>query len=417
MNIKSLKNIFFLGVIQVSNAVLPLLVFPRCLSLFGPERYALLSTGEVISILVLTFVIFSFDINGTSEIVENRADPKFSNDKLRKTYTEVFFTRLLLFCFSSLLILLLISFFKPELLSVTAFWLLIPLSYIFQSHWLFLGIQENGIPALTSGLSRGVVIVVIYLFIDAASAISTVPLIVGSIYMIGGLGNFLYLQQVKNIKLIRVNFTFLKTRLVTGYKIFVGNVSTFLYKDFNVIIIGYVATNSSDIASFHLADKIIKGVQASVRPINTFYFPQAIEKIKNIHSPNKRSAHLLFDVVKKSVLVLFFIALVMFVLGLSFEDVLAKKFENLQLIEVMITIMFFSIFPGTANFVFGSIGLNYLNSQTYLLRSIVLVGFISVLLSFTLTYFFDSVGTAVIYSFSEVLLLVLCLAKYLRPQK
>ena len=88
------KNLISLGVIQFSNAVLPLIIFPYVLIVVGPELYSKIALSEALMFVIFTFVLYSFEVDGVSEIVHlgNQSGGK----KLSMIFSKILTIRLLI---------------------------------------------------------------------------------------------------------------------------------------------------------------------------------------------------------------------------------------------------------------------------------------------------------------------------------
>ncbi|NCP84923.1 MAG: oligosaccharide flippase family protein [Bacteroidetes bacterium] len=409
---KDYINIFSLYAIQISNALLPLLIFPYILKIIGAQLFSRLTVTEGVSVFVLSLVIYSFEINGVSKII----GMNLNRDKIiiSKIFNTILFTRLFLFL-CCIFVLFLVSFFLEDNIHIILMsWMLVPLSYIFQSLWFYQGMEKNIYISIFTIFSRLLCFVMILIFIKAPLDYINVPIIIGFIFIIGGLLSLFFIYFFLKIKFNLPKFTDIEEYLKEGYEIFFGNMSVFLYRDFNVLLLAIMAINPSMISAYSISEKLVKGVQAMTRPMNQFFFPKVVHQIKNFTSPNLKN----FEIIKRQTkpqliaLVIISIVIILSFLVVNNYTVLFDDYPQKYNIISLFLIMNLAVFFGISNFMFGSAGLNFLSERKYFFKSIFLVGMLSVIITLSLTFFIGVFGAAISFVLSEVMLLILIIKKY-----
>src|SRR6188768_1213640 len=66
-------NLIALTAIQAANALVPVLVFPFALVQLGSEAFTSLAVAEALSVIVLTAVLYSFEVEGVGRVIAARA--------------------------------------------------------------------------------------------------------------------------------------------------------------------------------------------------------------------------------------------------------------------------------------------------------------------------------------------------------
>jgi len=405
-------NLLSLTVIQGANSVLPLVVFPYTLKVVGSEFYAKLAISEAIMFVAFTFVLYSFEITGVFEIA--RLKDKFNSDELSKIFTKILISRLFIFFICILILLLTRHFWDTQLFKLILYWLLFPLSYILQSNYFFQGIEENIFLACSVVFSRILTISYIFKYVNKTEDVYLVPLIIGLTYLAGSIATFIYAICKFKLYVSRVSVSAIKNVFYGGKEIFFGNVSVLMFKDSNVLMLGMFLNDPVLISAYSVAEKLIKSLQAMLRPLNQFFFPKAIKLIAEVTLPNKKS-FLLLSKITVSQILLSIIMIIIFMIIFSFFEgkiLLLKNFPNIETVKHLSFIMIFSITIGVSNFMYGSVGLNYLNSKQYFAKSIFITGIIGIFLSALLINMYQAVGAAVSFVLTETILFVMVMNKY-----
>ena len=411
MKRKEIINFFSLFVVQGSNAILPVLVFPLVLSRLGNFSYSKIVITESIIFIPYAFILYSFEVNGVSKIINYRIENKIK--QITKLFSQVFVIRLLIFILSLLLIIISGFFINQVDLFLLLIWLMFPLSYIFQNSYFYLGYQNNFPLAISVLFSRIICFVLIYYLLNKNSSVYLAPLLIGLSFMVSGLISFIYILIKYKIRLSLPNYRELKHQIIEGKEIFFGNISVLLFKDINVLIVSFITKDPNLISSYSIAEKIVKSLQASLRPINQFFYPKGLILINTINKANNKAFREILKVTKTQ-LTLIFVLIISFFVGINYlqnYDFLSFLKNNKDSIS-LISIMIFSIFFGVLNFMYGTLGLNHLGQKRYFAMSIFLTGLISLVTLLLLTKYFSIYGTATNFVLSELILLVFIMNKY-----
>lgn len=412
MRLKSLTNVSSLLVIQISNAVTPLVIFPFVLSKVGALNYSLLSIAEMISILTLAIVVYSFEIDGVERVIKNLNNNAVN--ALSNIFSTILFSRLLLFFTCAFLSILICYTFDISSLRLIAYWQIVPFAYILQSFWFFQGIEQNYFVALTTIFSRLLALLTIYLYIKTKEDYFLVPLIIGICYLLSGIANIIYIVLHHGIRIHYPGLRSIKKYLYSGREIFLSNVSVFFYRDINLILLSYFSVDPNSISAYSIAEKYVKVVQASIRPFSQFYFPRTIKLLMFDNLPTIKAFKLIAKQTIPQLIVLFSINLALFLIYyLIYTGSILRGYFSQGQIFYYYAILQFSVYFGVSNFMFGSVGLNTLGAKKYFTISIFLTGCLNIVLCLFLIYMFGAIGAVFSFVFSELCLFLLILKKYL----
>jgi len=402
-------NMLSLSLYQFSNSVIPLVLFPYLALKLSDYQYSLLVVGEALGVIVLNFVIYSFDFSGVNELVASNNTEK---SYISKIFWKIVIIRFLLYISTVAIISSVIALLgNADLMIITIGWGLNSLSYILQSFWFF-QTRENYIGiAGVSFISRTLSLVIVYFYLYKIDFFY-IPILVGSVHTLFSL--LLFLNTIKKEKLTfqLVGLSEIYLEIKKGIFIFLGNVSTFTYKEFCVVIAGIVGLSSVDIRAVSVSEKLIKIIQVLIRLINLWRYPMFVREF-NKWAPNSLNLKSIFhssNFYKLQYFVIFIACIIVLIsyYTLSFYDLMNIQ-ESIGEAFKLLPIMMVALFFGVLNYIYGSIGLNVIKSQhVYFLCLVSTAGF-SLVCNFLLGFWFKSTGIAVAFLLSEILLFVFIL--------
>lgn len=412
MNTKDARNLFWLMSIQGANAVLPLFIYPYILLKIGANLYSQVAIAESISIFILTFVLFGFDIDGVAMTIRHRHD--FNKNVLSEEFSSIFYARVLILFACILFTLFLSIFFSNQLILLTLIWTLVPLGNIFQCSYIYIGFEDNFMIALNTIISRALCIILILLFVHSSYDLYRGPLIIGTTYALGGFCSLIHIITKFRVRFTKISLTKIVTTLINSKEIFFGNLSVILYRDSNLLILGMVSSNHYVISAFSIANKLINAFQAVVRPLNQLFFPKTIFLLENFTKPDRNSFKIISRTSIYQLTVLLFLVFCLAIVGvfLKYHTNLLTQYPTSKEIVTYFLIMLIAVFIGVCNFMFGSAGLNYLSMRKYYAFAMVITGLVTVITGFPLAICFGGIGSSINFILGELLLFILILRKY-----
>jgi PST family polysaccharide transporter len=410
-------NLLSLIAIQGANAILPLIVFPFALGVLGVERYGQIVQGEAIALFLLTFVLYSFEIEGVAAVVG--CDPKRDTSRIAHEFSVVTYLRMILFAITAPIILVCVFFIDTSLIWPAAAWMLMPLSFAISPNWLYLGIERNFPLAITTLLSRALALAMVFFTVRGPHDQLRVPLSLGIPYCLGAVAASGIAMSLLGARFVRIAPSKLFSRLITGRDIFLGNLSVTLYRDLNVLLMGFWGAPSVAIASYSVAEKFAKALQATARPLNLFYFPKAIALAKAAATPSPRLFSMLFRL-----LIPLLATLSMFIGLATLAYILFSKallilhpIQNSDRIALLVAIMSGATLAGVSNNVLGAAGLNTVGLSRYYFLSIAATGVANLAIASVMILQFSDVGAAISFVVAELILFGLVARRFLRPHK
>lgn len=421
MAARDLSNLAALIGVQGANAALPLIVFPHLLSVAGHDHYARIAISEALALAVLTVALYSFDIDALERVVG--LQPGRDTAAISRAFSGVLLARLIMFSIGATVALSGCALLAPQLVVPLAWWLLLPLSHVLQSAWMFQGLERNAPIATAMIISRISGIVLILAFVTGPNDSLRVPAFVGVTALLGAISLLTYARLAYGLRLCRVPQSELAGLFRRGRTIFLGNASVFMYRDLNVVLLGSAGAGAAAVAAYSMAEKLIKGLQAAARPLNQLFFPKALGALSALAAgpagarADRRSLRVLLRLTVPQWLALAGLVALLALASWAFADSvpLLRDLPERAAIAALLVAMVPAVFFGVGNFMLGSVGLNHLGERRYMFFSLLTVGALNILICQALALGFGAPGAAAAFVLSEVLLAVFVWTRYLRP--
>lgn len=404
MNKHNFLNIFSLFLIQGSNALFSLVLFPYLFTIFDTQTFSVLVILESLMLYVVAVSSYSFDVTGVKDV-----GLAGSNKEKIDIFYDVLFIRLAFFLVIFLPSLLLTSFFFNEFFLTVFFWFLFPLGVILQCNYYYQAIEENIKFSIVVFICRFSSFLLVLILVKNNNDLNLVSLIIGSSYFLSGLISLFFL--VSNLKFsdYTINIKRLRHRFKEGVGLYLGGLSVALFRGSNILLLSLVSSSVA-VSIYALAEKFIKTVQALIRPLNQFSYPKVVKDVKS----DKSVSHVFKVILKRTIPQVTILILGMF--ALLFSGLIAKHYDllpnNINKAYMVFFIMSFATIFGVCNYMFGTIGLSLINLNSYYAKSVFLVGVISVLITIFLGYCFNQYGAALAYTLSEAMLLLIFMSKF-----
>lgn len=310
-----IRNIFYLGLIQGSSFLIPLLLLPFLIKALGTESYGRMIFYQVIVTYMSVVIDFGFNFSSTQDIARNQDNKNF----VSKVFNCTILSKFCLFIVISLVSLvyfvsfaserndyLLFIFFIPQLFGVT----LTPA-------WLFQGLEKTKVLALCTIFSRIITSVLIFLVVKDKSDIYIAAFLQSSTFTLTAIISLFYCFNKKTISVQKVNINDVILNYRYSFPFFISVFSVNLYTTLPAIVIGVVLGNVS-VAYYNVALTIRNALQGLFNPVSQSLFP----RINNLYTENPKKA---YKLIKQS---LFFTMLIFTLIALCvslFSDLVVNN--------------------------------------------------------------------------------------------
>lgn len=395
---RSRINFLSLAVVQGSNAIFPVILFPYLLMVVGADEFSKIVTSEAVALIVLAISLYGFDVAGIKKLCEIGSLDK---SQVKNVFFGILYSRLSIFLACSLFVFLFYLIFSPGNLVHISIWLMLPLGLIIQSSYFYQALEINFVLAWRVVLYRIAACALCILFVKSESdALIGLWIMAGS-YFASGVSSLRYFIKVNGWLSVGAGSKYVESYLKECWYFFISSSSVVMYRGCNVIILSVVSGNPAAVSIYAVAEKYVKLVQAVVSPLGQFFFSRVVRELSVAQENNffiiwRRCKPLIYI---SSGLMLFFVFFALF------EIFFWGSFFSVEMV-VLLSIMGFAVPLGVANFFFGTIGMNMLGLDKAFARVALVVGSISMLSAAIAAFYFEDKGVAVVYMLSEALILV-----------
>ncbi len=400
-----LKNMSYLAFFQIANYILPILVFPYLIKIVGIDKFGLVSLAQAVVLYFNVLIEYGFNFSATKFISNNRNDILIIN----KTITSILTLKLIFFGLVFVLFILII--YLVPYLKNNAFLFLTGYSILFGMTifpiWLFQGVEKLKHITIANLIGKIATISMIFLLINDLKDYVYVLLIyaIGSV-ITGVLG--LFFIKIYGFSFGKISFNDLKFHIQSGYSIFISSLGINLYRNFNILLVGFFTSNSIT-GVYSVSEKLLKSIQMMTNPITQAIFPNASKRIdESSIEESKRYIRKLMKYLSRFLLLIYIISLLL--------SPLASKYFFKEF-NIMFLIIFFIISPvilfGGLNYVLGVIGLINFGKDKLFTKSIFAGALINIIIGIIGGYYFGVYGISLALLFAEITVFLM-LNKYFK---
>ena len=214
----ALTNIGSLATIQAANAVSPLIIYPFVLAVVGSKGYTDIAFAEAVAFFLLTFVLYSFEIDGVVMAVGLSADG--DNERISKVYSAILLIRISFYFFGLCFTEIVVFLIDPRLCLLVLEWSLVSLCYAIQPNWLYQAMERNLPLAVVVLISRLGAVATILLTVRHPHDYVIVPGIIGLWYFAGATVTASYAARCFQLTLKRPPLHELRNLIWHGKEVF-----------------------------------------------------------------------------------------------------------------------------------------------------------------------------------------------------
>lgn len=400
------KNLSYLTLIQLSNALIPLLIIPYISRIIGVENFGSLETTRVYCYYFTIFINYGFDLTITREIALNKDD----KEKINTLVNQTIYAKILLFFVSLVVFVFSLETYEAiaNLKGLLILTFLINIGYVLYPIWFFQGIEKMGKVSIINFFGKLVVALLTIFLITVKSDywlynfFQSIGMIGVSIYCI-----YLLLSKYK-IQFQSPNFSFIYNILKVGFPIFFGTILVTVITSLYFIFL-QSHSNAIEIAKFSTTNKLIATLQLLILlPFSQAFFPL-------INTKFAEGKVVFTKYLNVSAIALFVITFIQGLIVFLFPEFFLKMVFGDEFIiakECVKVLAFLPMFAALTN-VFGYQGLLTLKKDKQFLYIHILFAFFCVVANLIFISSYDSLVAAYIRLFTEILLFVVCFIVYI----
>lgn len=270
------KNYLYNVIYRLSSCILPLIVTPYVARVLGVADNGLYAFSSTIACYFILFGKLGLDNYGNRSIA-------FCRDDITKR-SETFFGIYIMQIFTAAAALLLYAvsvdlFFAADR---RIYWIqfLYVLSVLFDVSWFFYGMEMFKLTTLRSLLSRGLLIVSVFVFVKDQNDLPVFTFLMAMSFLLEQL--FLFPFVFRYVKRVRISWKDVWGHVAPNLKLFIPLLALSVYNWMDKLMLGFMVNNDS-VAYYNYAESMINFPKGIVIALGTVMLP----KLSNMVAKNQ----------------------------------------------------------------------------------------------------------------------------------
>jgi PST family polysaccharide transporter len=387
------------GLFQIINYIVPLVTIPYIVRIIGPEKFGILSIAQAMTYYLWVLTDYGYSISGVRLISQSKKDPKAGSKIVKNVFSIQFSINLL--CF--LLLILIFSIYRPfaAYKEIFIYYFFSTTASILLATWLYTGLEKVKYISSLSFTYRIIYVILIFLLLKSQNDYMLVPILYSASMLLGGFISVILMVSKFKYRFNRsVPVTYL-TFLKQDRQIYISNIFANLYRNSNVLILSFFASEAS-VGIYSAGEKIIKAIQGTFTPLTQSFYPYISRVSTTSKSQSRR-------VIKYTIIFIGVIAGSITTVIFVFSDFLTNLAFGQNFVDTALIIKITSpvILFGVLNFVIGIIFMTNYGMKKEFSYSVITVGLINIVICSLLSYLFGAIGTGISFLIAEVFLFII----------
>jgi PST family polysaccharide transporter len=267
-----LYNFSSLGLIQVVNFLLSLVVIPYVISVVGVDGFGVIAVAQVVIFYLSVIADYGFSRTAIRDVALYKDD--------RARISRIFFTVLaskFVLCFFTLLILLILLFTVPlfnQHFSVYLFAFSFVFGQAFLVNWFFQGLEKMQYMAFASLLSRLLFVAFVFIFMREKDDTWMYIFFMGMGNMVAGLISIYAVTRMYKLELVKPDRAAIKYELQEGWSYTVGNLSQTTIQYIGIFILR-LFTNDVVVGYYSIGERIYFAMKLILDTFSQVAYPRA----------------------------------------------------------------------------------------------------------------------------------------------
>ncbi len=332
-----IANAFSLFILQGTNYILPLILFPYLVRVLGIENFGLLAFATATIAFFRGIVAYGFDLSGTQQIAVNQTEQR----KITEIFNSILVVKAILVILSFILLVLLTALIDKIYVhwEVFLYAFLIVIGDALFPTWFFQGMEKMKLITYIRIIYKSLFVLMVIFMVKTQDDYILVPLIDGIGAILAGIAALILVKKDFNISFKFPKFYDVIFQFKNSWNIFLSQMAVHFYTSINIFVLGLL-TNNQAVGYYALADKIYGAIRGLLIPVNQALFPFLSKQ----YIQNKLSYYKMI----KKISIVYFIALVSlsvltFIFSQNIVDLISGKNinESIGLLKIFsITILF-----------------------------------------------------------------------------
>lgn len=402
INTREKKDVTFLFLIQGINYLLPLLILPYLINILGSEKYGFVGFGFAYASYFVIFVDYGFNLSAPKRLI-SRAHTK---KEFTESFNAILGAKILLFLICTPIYFIIPLFVKQLQTYYISILFSFPLllGQTIAVPWYFQSIGKVRIGSMIYGVSKLILLPIIFFFVTKPSDYYIACIIQSSVILMSSIIGLIYLYRIEKICFKVQSFHLIKEELIESTPLFISNAATSTYTQCFTIILGLFST-PSNVGCYSAADRLIRALSFSIYlPFIQVYYP----KIASLYNRKKNEAILLCKKVT-NFLILIMLSLGIVILLFSNEicTVIGKDYDRLPSLMRILAFMPLAITIGGLFGQFKLIAMGDKTSKKHFRNTYIIAGVFSIFSILILAPVLKDIGAAVSMMMTEAIVAAL----------
>lgn len=330
-------NIASLGLVQLANYIIPILIIPFVVRALGVEFFGKASYAQNIISYLTLIVTYGFEYSATQDIAIHRENKQ----KLQTIFWTVIRFKFILLAISFIaLAVLYFTFSKvnedPQLYIYAA---LLNVGMVMFPTWFFQGIEKMGNMALFNFAIKALGAILVVLLVGSPADYRNYILILSLSYVIVGVASFFYVVKKYDLRGGTKDADLSWNVIRKGFPIFLNNVFVSFYAAIGITVIGIYLTDY-DVGIYSGAYKIIQAViMLTTMPVSLALFPVISRKFNN----SKVEGWSFF---KKILIIVFILSVAICAIVFISSPIIVKLLLGEEFAGAFLVLRYMSVIPG-----------------------------------------------------------------------
>ena len=258
-----LKNYSSLGLVQLSNYILPLITLPYLSRVLGVELFGLVMMAQAIMVYLTIITDYGFNLSATKEVATSRKDL----NKVSDIFCSVIAIKCTLLVISFVILTGIIELIPLLKTHATLFYLsfLIVVGNTFLPTFLFQGLEKMSFLALFNLAAKIGFTGLIFIIIQHQTDYYLVHALWGLSYILVNVVSFYIIFTKLNLKIVRPSIATITRFYKLSFEYFLSRIAVAVYLNTNIIIVGLLLSPAQ--AGYY------SGAEKLLFAITTFYAP------------------------------------------------------------------------------------------------------------------------------------------------
>lgn len=273
---KLIKNYLYNVFYQVFLIVVPLITAPYLTRTLSSSALGVYDYINSIVSIITTFGLIGLQSYGYRQIAYYR-DDKF---KVAKEFSSIFCLRVLILIVISIIYLPLSSHSQYKMFYFIQYSLIA--AQFLDVSWVFIGFEDLRIVSLRNFVAKFLTVIGIFLFVKSDNDLWIYFALFAFVTLVTTLS--VYPLMKKYVLFTKVSFKMMIKHIIGSIKLFIPQVATILYLQFDKIMLKNITNSTKQVAYYSYAEKIINIPLAVITALGTVMMP----RLANLYFNNEK---------------------------------------------------------------------------------------------------------------------------------